>query len=182
VTDGADGSGRPARRFAGPALRGSLIAGLVALFLDRGHKFVQLELLGWRVPCPPPETSVLCPVEPVTPFFSYMLVWNPGISYGLLQGVPPLGLLALMGLATGMLAWWWFKADTVLTRYGLAIAIGGALSHIVDRIFYGAVPDFFFLHWQAWSFYVFNISDTAITIGVILLLADMVLPQRRASA
>ena len=165
-----------------PGLRGSLFVGLAALLIDRAHKFVQLETLGWLLPCPPPETTALCPLEPVTPFFSYMLVWNPGISYGLLRGVPPLALLAIMGFATALLAWWWLRADTALTRYGLAIAIGGALSHIADRVIYGAVPDFFYFHWQAWSFYVFNISDTAITIGVILLLVDMVLPQRRASA
>ncbi len=111
-----------------------------------------------------------------------MLVWNTGISYGLLRGVPLAGLLALMVVATLMLVWWWVKADTVLTRYGLAIAIGGASSHIIDRLVYGAVPDFFYFHWQSWSFYIFNFSDTAITIGVILLLLDMVLPKRGTPA
>ena len=177
------GGGERSRTVPGASgLRGSLIVALLVLLADRGHKFIQLETLGWLVPCPPPETTALCPIEPVTPFFTYMLVWNPGVSYGLLQGMPTLALLAIMVLATGLLGWWWLKADTVLTRYGLAIAIGGALSHIADRVLYGAVPDFFYLHWQSFSFYVFNISDTAITIGVILLLIDMVLPQRRASA
>ncbi|MBU1176130.1 MAG: signal peptidase II [Alphaproteobacteria bacterium] len=154
----------------------------MAFVLDRGHKFVQLDLLGWSLPCPPPETTALCPIEAVMPFFSYVLVWNPGISYGLLQGVPALALLALMAVASGVLGWWWLKSDTALTRFGLAVCLGGAASHFVDRLIYGAVPDFFYFHWQSLSFYVFNISDTAITIGVILLLIDMVLPQRRAPA
>jgi signal peptidase II len=167
---------------AGPALWPSLFAGLVAFVLDRGHKFVQIELFGWRTLCPPPVTSAFCPVEPVAPFFDYVLVWNPGISYGLLQNMPILALLALMLVATGVLVWWWLKADTVLTRFGLAICIGGAASHLLDRLVYGAVPDFFLFYWQSFSFYVFNISDTAITIGVVFLLLDMVLPKSGAPA
>ena len=167
---------------AGPALWSSALAGLFAFLVDRGHKFIQLEWFGWNVVCPPPETSAFCPVEPVTPFFDYVLVWNPGISYGLLQGVPMVGLLALMLVATAVLVWWWLRADAALTRFGLAICIGGAASHLLDRLIYGAVPDFFLLYWQSWSFYVFNLSDTAITIGVILLLLDMVLPKRGTPA
>ncbi len=166
----------------GPALKGSLVAGLVAFLLDRGHKLIQLEMMGWRDMCPPPDTTVFCPHQAITPFFDYVLVWNPGISYGLLRDVPIPALFVLMLFATGVLAWWWIKADTVLTRYGLAIAIGGAVSHLIDRLVYGAVPDFFLFFWQNLSFYVFNLSDTAITLGVILLLLDMVLPQRKVPA
>ncbi len=180
----ADGAEKEAgkRSISRLAVRGSIIAGLVAFLIDRGQKFVQLELLGWRDICPPPATAPYCPYHPVAPFFDYVLVWNTGISYGLLRGVPLVGLLALMILAVLMLIWWWFKADTMLTRYGLAIAIGGAASHIIDRLVYGAVPDFFLLHWRSWSFYVFNLSDMAITIGVFLLLLDMVLPKSRPPA
>lgn len=172
----------PPRQFSGPALWPSLFTGLVAFLVDRSHKLIQLEILGWRTICPPPETGALCPIEPVTPFFDYVLVWNPGISYGLLQNMPLAGLLALMFIATGVLIWWWIKADSALTRYGLAICIGGAASHLLDRLIYGAVPDFFLFYWQSHSFYVFNLSDTAITIGVVFLLFDMVLPKRRTSA
>jgi signal peptidase II len=172
------GGERRLQPFSRPAVIGSLLAGLAAFVLDRGHKLVQLELMGWRDLCPPPATTPLCPYRTVLPVFDYVLVWNPGISYGLLQDVPTYVLLAMMLVATGLLVWWWLKAQTVLTRYGLAICIGGAASHLFDRMIYGAVPDFLLFHWQSWSFYVFNLSDAAITIGVILLLIDMVLPQR----
>ena len=56
---------------------------------------------------------------------------------------------------------------------GLALCIGGALSNALDRLLYGAVADFFHFHWQHYSFYIFNIADMAITLGVILLIADM---------
>lgn len=148
----------------------SLWLGGAAFALDRLHKYLQIEVFGWRGG----EHVSL------TPFFDYVLVWNPGISYSLLQSAPPLALLALMGAAILLLAFWWLRAETALAKFGLAICIGGALSHVVDRITYGAVPDFFYPHWQAWSFYVFNISDTAITCGVILLLVDTVRPRRNA--
>ena len=182
-TAGKNDGTNPARlagRIAGPAIWPSLVLGLFAFVLDRGHKIVQLEMLGWRDACPPPDTTPLCPYEPVTPFFDYVLVWNPGISYGMLQGLPPLVLALVMLVAMGVLSYWWLKADTVLTRFGLAICVGGALSHLIDRLAYGAVPDFFLFHWQGWSFYIFNFSDTAITFGVILLVLDMVLPKRGA--
>lgn len=164
-----------------PVFWPSLAAGVIAFVLDRGQKFVQIEMAGWGALCPPPETTALCPHEQVAPFFSYVLVWNPGISYGLLQNLPLAALVGLMLAASAVLAYWWVRADTALTRFGLAICLGGAVSHLVDRVLYGAVPDFFFFYWQSFSFYVFNLSDTAITIGVILLLIDMVLPQRKAA-
>ena len=52
----------------------------------------------------------------------------------------------------------------------LGLILGGALGNIVDRVRFGYVVDFVHLHWGPWSFYVFNIADAAITIGVIILL------------
>jgi signal peptidase II len=57
-------------------------------------------------------------------------------------------------------------------RCGLALALGGALSNALDRALYGAVADFFHFHWGDWSFYIFNLADTAISLGVVLLLLD----------
>ena len=53
------------------------------------------------------------------------------------------------------------------------LCIGGALSNAVDRLLYGAVADFFHFHWQAWSFYIFNIADMMISFGVLLLILDL---------
>lgn len=146
----------------------SLFLAILVFALDRGHKYVQIEMAGWRGG----------EVVPVTGFFDYMLLWNTGISYGLLDALPVEALLALMAVAMVFLLWWWWRADTRLARYGLALCIGGAASHIIDRWVYGAVPDFFHFHWGDWSFYVFNISDTVITIGVGLLILDVFRPRR----
>lgn len=145
-------------------IRLSLVLGLVAFLLDRGQKFLQIEILHWHGG----------EIVPVTSFFDYVMVWNHGISYGLLTGLPPLALAAVMVLAIALIVWWWLRAETILTRAGLAIILGGALSHLTDRLVYGAVPDFFYFHWRTLGFYVFNLSDTAITLGVILLLLDAV--------
>ena len=150
----------------------SLLAGLAAFAHDRGHKLVQLELSGRRGG----------EIVRVTDFFDYVLVWNTGVSYGLLGDLPVwvLGLLALAAiLALG--AWWW-RTGEALVRFGLMLVIGGALSNALDRALYGAVADFFHFHWQDWSFYIFNIADTAITAGVLLLVLDMLVIGRRKPA
>ncbi len=152
------------------ALGLSLWLGALAFALDRGHKYYQVEMAGWRGG----------EFTNVTSFFDYVLVWNPGISYGLLDFLPPGALLVIMLAAMVLLGFWWVKAETALVRCGLAICLGGAASHVIDRFLYGAVPDFFHFHWGTWSFYIFNISDAAITLGVGLLLVDMVWPHKKS--
>jgi signal peptidase II len=142
----------------------SLILALVGFGADRLHKYIQIDVLGWTGG----------EFVQVTSFFDYVLVWNPGISYGLLGDVPFWALAALVAAALIGLSVWWFRADSGLLRAGLALAIGGALSNAFDRWRYGAVADFFHFHWQNWSFYIFNLADAAITIGVLLLLLDFV--------
>ena len=149
---------------ARPYLIPSLLAGLLAFALDRGHKLLQIDMLGWRGG----------EIVPVTGFFDYVLVWNPGVSYGLLNDLPVWALGAIAVVAIAALALWWSRAADPLVRFGLMLAIGGAVSNALDRLFYGAVADFFHFHWQAWSFYIFNIADVAITSGVLLLLLDFV--------
>ena len=150
----------------------SILLGLLAFLIDRGQKFFQIELQGWRGG----------EVVPVTGFFDYVLVWNTGISYGLLSSVPVWALGLVMAAAILALGIWWFRTSAPLVRAGLALCIGGALSNALDRLLYGAVADFFHFHWQGWSFYIFNIADAAITLGVLLLILDLLGIGRRKSA
>jgi signal peptidase II len=148
----------------------SLLVGLLAFALDRGHKFAQVDLAQWRGG----------EIVPVTPFFDYVLVWNTGVSYGLFGDLPvwALGLVAAIAIV-GLGIWWWRTSDT-LVRFGLMLVIGGALSNALDRLLYGAVADFFHFHWQDWSFYIFNLADMAITAGVLLLILDVLGIGRKA--
>jgi len=110
----------------------------------------------------------------VLPFMDITLVWNRGISYGLLQqdGLGRWLLVAFTAIVSvGLLVWLW-RARVPLVRLALALVVSGALGNLVDRVAYGAVVDFVHLHWGTFSWYVFNIADSAIVIGVALLLWD----------
>ena len=150
-----------------PSVVWSLFLGLDVLIFDRLHKFYQLNVVGWTGG----------EVIPVTSFFDYILVWNTGISYGMLDWLPPVSLLVVMAIAMIALGWWWWNDDALLTRLGIALAIGGALSNAIDRMIYGAVADFFHFYWGSYSFYVFNIADVAISLGVVLLIFDVLWPR-----
>ena len=118
----------------------------------------------------------------VTPFLNLIVVWNRGISYGLLQQGSDLGRWALVVLsivATVAIAWWLRSAATRVLATALGLLAGGALGNAVDRAAYGAVFDFAQLHWGTWSWYVFNIADVAIVAGVVGLLYDSLVEGRR---
>lgn len=163
----------------------SLMAAVFAFGIDRAHKAFQVSadcIAFGAAPCVEIFTSYVPfsmtnwrggEVVRVTDFFDYVLVWNTGISYGLFASLPVWGLGAIMAIAILALAIWWVRADSMLIRMGLALAIGGALSNGLDRIIYGAVADFFHFHWGNASFYIFNLADVAITFGVILLILDL---------
>jgi signal peptidase II len=114
------------------------------------------------------------PVE-VTPFFDLVLVWNRGVSYGWFAqhtAFGRFGLVALSLVASFGLWIWLARTERPLTAAALGLVIGGALGNALDRVIYGAVADFFLLHWRGFDWYVFNIADLAIVAGVGLLLYD----------
>jgi signal peptidase II len=159
----------------------SLALFVLAFGADRLHKFVEVSMACLGGSCVPtaafhtPTTALGWTggeYQQVTSFFDYVLVWNTGISYGLLASVPVVALGIMMLVAILALAVWWWRARAPLLRAGLALCIGGALSNALDRWIYGGVADFFLFHYGPYSFYIFNLADTAITFGVIFLLLD----------
>jgi signal peptidase II len=122
-------------------------------------------------------------VVPLTPFLDLVLTWNRGISYGLFPQEGPLGqwaLLALKLVAAALLWIWLARASTWLTALSLGLIIGGAVGNAIDRLAYGAVADFVLFHITTETFdfrwYVFNLADAAIVIGVIGLLYETLVP------
>lgn len=106
----------------------------------------------------------------ITPFLDLILVWNRGISYGLLTQDNDVGrwLLIALGLAGALLFGWWLRATRgLLPALALGLVIGGALSNVIDRLIYGAVADFFLFHVGAFEWYVFNLADVWIVAGAI---------------
>jgi signal peptidase II len=111
----------------------------------------------------------------VTPFFDLVLVWNQGISYGLLPQQSAAGRLGLILFALGAslaLSVWLARLESRLTAVAIGLNIGGAIGNAIDRILYGAVADFFSFHAFGFQWYVFNIADAAIVAGVVGLLYD----------
>jgi len=147
----------------------SVFLGFDAFLFDRLHKFFQLDIKGWSGG----------EYAPLTPFLDYVMVWNTGVSYGLLSGFPQPVVMSIVGIAFGALLWWWVVSKDFLVRIGLALCLGGALSNIVDRWLYGAVADFFHLYVANKSLFVFNLADTFIFIGAVLLIIDAFVPKNK---
>jgi signal peptidase II len=124
--------------------------------------------------------------EPVTlaPVLDLMVVWNRGISYGLFQQYSEAGRWALVGVsivAAVALSLWMARTASRFLAAALALLVGGATGNAIDRVVHGAVFDFIHFHVGTWSWYVFNVADAAIVAGVVGLLYDgFVLERRRA--
>jgi signal peptidase II len=119
----------------------------------------------------------------VAPFLNFELHWNPGVSFSLFQQDTAAGRWMLLGLtlaATVLLSIWLWRVGSRLAAFGLGAIVGGALGNGYDRFIYGAVVDFLDFHAFGYHFYVFNLADSAITLGVVVLLLDSVLTDRRA--
>ncbi len=148
-----------------------LVTAALALALDQGSKLLLLYGFGFIGMGPGDHIAIL-------PFFNLVMVWNPGVSYGLLPAHGWLGtaLLAAFSLAAvAVLGWWLWRAHRQALAVGLGLVIGGAIGNLIDRLIYGKVADFFHFYALGYDWYVFNVADCAITIGVAALLYDALL-------
>ena len=114
-------------------------------------------------------------VLPVLPFFNLVLTFNEGAAFSFLSNAGGWQRWFFIGLtlavSAGLVVWMsrlrngekWLAA-------ALALVLGGALGNLVDRLRFGRVTDFLDFHWQGWHWPAFNLADSAITLGVVLLL------------
>ena len=115
---------------------------------------------------------------------SFTLVRNDGISFGFFQTHAPWSRWALAGFAlvvSVVLAAWVRRADRPVTGIAGGLILGGAIGNLIDRIRLGAVIDFVDVHPLVFP-WIFNVADSGITIGVIILLAENLLLPRRLKA
>ena len=101
------------------------------------------------------------------------MVWNRGVSFGFLSANDDLGrwtLVAMNLVIVAVLLYWLKSAKNIMLSSAIGLVIGGAFGNIYDRIKFGAVADFFQFHWQEWYFAVFNVADSFIFIGAMLLI------------
>ena len=114
----------------------------------------------------------------VLPVLNFTMVWNRGVTFGLLNGFGGWSYLVLAAVAFAVvvaLGIWLRRAESRVVAIALGAIVGGALSNVYDRLRYGAVVDFIQAHLGAWSWYVFNLADAAIVCGVATLLLDSLL-------
>ncbi len=110
----------------------------------------------------------------VFPFFNLVRIWNPGISFGLLQKLPygQLFLSCLALIIVSFLIRWLLKADRSPEIIAICLIVSGALANVWDRFHYSAVADYLDFHAFNYHWPAFNIPDAVICIGVGLLLID----------
>ena len=147
-----------------------LMVAAVCLVLDQASKLALIYGTDLRLTYP----------WPILPVFDLTVVWNYGISYGLFQQHTEWGRWGLVALKLGaavVLSFWLRKAASKLEAAGIGLIIGGAIGNAIDRIVHGAVFDFAHFHVGSFSWYVFNIADAGIVVGVgLMLLAQLINP------
>ena len=115
------------------------------------------------------------------PLFNITLVHNEGVSFGLFGDGSARWMLSVFSVAVaGVLGWWALKADRRLLVSAIGLIMGGAIGNVIDRIRFGFVVDFLDFSGTGFFPWVFNVADSAITVGVILLILDSILSERAA--
>jgi len=140
----------------------NLVIILIVFISDRATKLYILKLAEV-------ETSVDIYI---TPYLNLFLIWNKGIAFGLLSidgSIIYNSITILIGLIIIAILFMMLKNNNIQC-YFFALIAGGALGNFYDRIVYTAVPDFIDLHFYGFHWFVFNVADIFITIGVFCLI------------
>lgn len=118
----------------------------------------------------------------VNEYLDFILVFNTGISYGLFSGGGDFQKWILISLSILIIIFLLNiirNESTILSKLSISFIIGGALGNVLDRFTYGAVVDFISLHAKGFSWYIFNIADMFIVLGVILfILSQFILSKK----
>jgi len=147
------------------AITGRLGLALLLLAVDQATKLWAAGTLDYGMPVA------------VLPFFNLTLVHNTGAAFSFLAdagGWQRVFFIVVSGVVSLVLAVWLWRLprDARLLGIALALVLGGALGNLVDRVAYGYVIDFLDFHAAGWHWPAFNVADSAISCGVVLLLAD----------
>jgi signal peptidase II len=143
--------------------RAAAATGLWILILDQISKWSVLGMLQRRGT-----------VE-LLPFFDLQLAWNRGVSFGLFNHgdpLPPWVFVVVAALISAGLLTWLRKVDSVRLGVAIGAILGGAIGNSVDRLAHGAVVDFLHFHLADYSWPNFNVADSAIVIGVAIIILD----------
>ncbi len=125
-------------------------------------------------------------IIPITSFFDLVFVFNRGAAFSFLAqegGWQRYFFIVLAFVISGwMLVMLKRQAQETLPALAFALIIGGALGNVVDRFLYGAVVDFLYVHVGAYGWPAFNVADSAITVGVVLMIWEQMRAGKTAAA
>ena len=134
----------------------------IIFFLDRVSKIYILNKL---------ETDGFVDIY-LNPYLNLYLIWNKGIAFGLFSFNDDLiyNLISLVIVTILIVIIFLIVKSKGITSYSLILVLGGALGNLYDRLYYSAVPDFIDFHIKDFHWFVFNLADIFITLGVISLI------------
>ena len=140
------------------------LSGLV-IVLDQASKWFMVSWLSFRE------------VVPVIPSFNFTLAYNFGAAFSFLSDAGGWQRWFFVGLATvisGVLIVWLkgLKPQAKLEALSLSLILGGAIGNVIDRLYYGYVVDFIDIYYGSYHWPAFNVADSAIVVGAILLVID----------
>lgn len=121
----------------------------------------------------------------LAPFLSLVLVHNTGAAFGFLSsagGWQNVFFIIIALSACIFILWmsWRLDRKDMFLVIGLMLVLGGALGNLTDRLLHGYVIDFIDVYYRAWHWPAFNLADSAITIGAVILVLDALQPARKA--
>ena len=110
----------------------------------------------------------------ISSFINLNLIWNKGIAFGLFSYGEKFEYNLLTGLIIIIISivFWMIIKTKGLEKYGFLMILGGALGNIFDRLYYSAVPDFIDIYYKNFHWFVFNVADIFITVGVLMLIIN----------
>jgi signal peptidase II len=167
---------RSSQRIEEPALPGSSLVWLwlsvLVAALDQGSKWLAETTLDYGIP------------NPVISVFDLTLLYNRGAAFSFLAdaGGWQRWFFALVALVVSVALVVWLKRTSRVHWWlgmGLALLLGGALGNLYDRVVLGHVVDFISLHYAGYYFPAFNLADSAITLGAVLLIIDTLFFEKR---
>jgi signal peptidase II len=119
---------------------------------------------------------------PVIPMLALYRTYNLGVAFSMLSDMDGWFIVTMRLVIVVFVIWMWKKTpkDRSFAHLGFALIIAGALGNIFDRFLYGHVIDYILFHTQTWSFAVFNLADSFISIGAACVILDEVLQMKTA--
>ncbi|MEE8657889.1 Lipoprotein signal peptidase [Acetobacteraceae bacterium EV16G] len=152
---------------------GGIVAGLIILLADQASKYWVLYIYDL-----PGKISV-----PILSWFNLTMVWNRAVTFGMLGGLgkgAPWIFSSLALMAVAVLIYVMVTTPRRFVAIAAGMIAGGAIGNVLDRLRLGAVVDFIHLHAWGWNWFVFNVADMAIDVGVALWILDRLILDRQA--